>query len=538
MPVPTVITDLSTTAASNYPAGTDSPSTLDDVQRAHASFIRTLYNGDTTQYTPAGTGAVATTVQAKLRESVSVKDFGAVGDGVADDTAAIQAAINTQKKVFFPNGIYLIGSTLTVNYQGCTIEGSGYSTTGTTLKRATDTSFGPLINVVPGGSAEGFQISNLYIKDSNGLASTNTSEHIRIGANDWTVRSVWFLNGHRGLYLPQASSNGHIEGCIFEACRKQAIDTYSAGLLKIIGNTFWKNTADFSNPADRSATISLRKDPAYSFGTFDVNIVGNYFFETVYGHHIEMDGSEGIQIVGNFLTVASQVDAGQRDDIYIKNSLRVSISGNTFNGKLNSYVSTPPAKRGSRYCVNIDTGCSDIEIGVNGMEAGITGTINDPNNSAVYVNRLGLKLANTVNSDVRVLDWYQEGIDTTGIGITLGGAAVGVTYADRNMSWQRVGNRVSFQLTISLSNKGSSTGVLRITGIPFTARNVGGDSATLSVRLNNVASLTPNGATVVPNDTSIRVYKLSAGTSADLTDADLTNSSVLQIAGSYTVEGG
>ena len=65
-------------------------------------------------YTPANIGAVVTTVQAKLRESVSVKDFGAVGDGVADDTAAIQAAITALAinggTLLFPSETFLISS--------------------------------------------------------------------------------------------------------------------------------------------------------------------------------------------------------------------------------------------------------------------------------------------------------------------------------------------------------------------------------------------------------------------------------------------
>jgi hypothetical protein len=72
------------------------------------------------RYVPAGSSTVRT-VQAKLRETVSVKDFGAVGDGVTDDTAAIQAAIdeNNGCTIYFPNGTYAVGSTINIDSCAC-----------------------------------------------------------------------------------------------------------------------------------------------------------------------------------------------------------------------------------------------------------------------------------------------------------------------------------------------------------------------------------------------------------------------------------
>ena len=76
-------------------------------------------NADIVAYDPPFTGGVATNVEAKLSEYVSVKDFGAVGDGVADDTAAIQAAIDygqtSGQAVYIPASDYLVSSSIVIS---------------------------------------------------------------------------------------------------------------------------------------------------------------------------------------------------------------------------------------------------------------------------------------------------------------------------------------------------------------------------------------------------------------------------------------
>jgi hypothetical protein len=69
-------------------------------------------------YLQGGTGSVARTTASKLQESVSVKDFGAVGDGTTDDTAAIQAAVNAVatsgiNTILFPQGKYKVTTAIT-----------------------------------------------------------------------------------------------------------------------------------------------------------------------------------------------------------------------------------------------------------------------------------------------------------------------------------------------------------------------------------------------------------------------------------------
>lgn len=94
-------------------------------------------NANNISYTATLPGAAAQTVQTKLEQTVSVKDFGAVGDGVADDTAEIQAALNywvaNRCDLIFPPGRYRVTSPLTAIATATKVDGNRISGYGATI---------------------------------------------------------------------------------------------------------------------------------------------------------------------------------------------------------------------------------------------------------------------------------------------------------------------------------------------------------------------------------------------------------------------
>ena len=133
-------------------------------------------------YNQGGSGAVARTTASTLQESVSVKDFGAVGDGSTDDTAALAAFFLAVqgKSGFIPNGVYLTTATLVINtpnthIYGDAAPGSGASLAGSVIKY---TGTGTALRLGVNPDVNGTFLADILLQNLKIEVATNTNTAI------------------------------------------------------------------------------------------------------------------------------------------------------------------------------------------------------------------------------------------------------------------------------------------------------------------------------------------------------------------------
>lgn len=150
----------------------------------------------------AGVSAVARTMQSKEREQISVRDFGAKGDGVTNDAPAIQAAINLAQSlgggvVLLPPGTYRTSSTIEISSHNVMLmgvaSGSGVeSYPGAPTQPAVVIKTTATVGIRINGPITGFGIQNIGVMFDGAIVG-GVGIHNK-GGNQGDCRNVYVFN--------------------------------------------------------------------------------------------------------------------------------------------------------------------------------------------------------------------------------------------------------------------------------------------------------------------------------------------------------
>jgi hypothetical protein len=220
--------------------------------------------------TKRATGAELAKGLNAINGTVNVKDFGAVGDGVADDAAAIQAAANavlSEGCLFIPSGTYFLSTNVSVLNKRVLAHGAVFTGAGSLTAPLLET---VTSNVVRTGSY-------LAVGKAANTDTTGKGGLLVGGGTSRSPNGVWLsLDGASNWLVAQTSKNENPTEVIVYGSSAQGYATSSSGTNSITRD--WGTP--FSNNWVGKTIYFLRKK-------FKVSTVANSNTLTV----TEMDGS-------------------------------------------------------------------------------------------------------------------------------------------------------------------------------------------------------------------------------------------------------
>ena len=315
-----------------------------------------------------------------IENSISVKMFGAVGDGVTDDGAAIQSAISLQNSIVFPAGTYLVNSTILV--QSNTML-SGDGTGVSIIKVGSSLALGVALlrnNDYPIAGAR--QNSNITICNLtfNGIGRVYPSYPT---AGFDTLGSIIKLDGVNGANIYNIEIKNHqanagivdggcrnlrIRDSIFHNCGKDdwiASPIWSAqygSLRKIVGiskaNPAVVSMTQVLSPLTNGSTISIR-DVQGMESVPD----GEYVIDNIIGSTFELVGVNTTGDTGFIIDMMAYVGfVGGAGNLLVP-SEDITINGCHFYNNLRSGITFAPVNGGSiTNCTFYDNGEASIYL--------------------------------------------------------------------------------------------------------------------------------------------------------------------------------
>lgn len=233
--------------------------------------------------------------------------------------------------------------------------------------------------------------------------------------------------------------------------------------------------------------------------------------------------SSGNTAIGGNLTVANNTSLGDSStDLLVVNPNSVSWPNNPTHSGNHTWT--------GNQTVNGSATLGDASADV----VTVNGTASFP--LAVTTHTFGAKFGNVSRADLSTLDWVEKKTAFTPA-ILFGGASVGVTYNNNTRGeLTRIGERVFWELNIRLTSKGSSTGNVTITGLPYSFSSPGAVAeASLYVGdYSGMSGLTGVPLGIIPTASSTIFLSQSGATATvPLTDANFTNTSIIYMSGHY-----